>query len=208
MRRARLPAAIGGLVVALTSYASSVAGSAQDTLQTIEVQPGQNVRDLSRRYLGSLELWRDLLVRATTHRDEALRDGQAGRRKDARDRANGALRLPTEARDLTRSRREGEGAKFANYEVQPVKLSSGTAEVTLGWNQGIVVSSEEGPAEPKDLLPPPAPTGSVDDSVHYRETVLLRWAAVEGAVEYTVEVDRDSRFGSPVLSAPGLPTAA
>lgn len=101
-------------------------------------------------------------------------------------------------------RRDGAEAKFANYDDRPVKVSQGDAEVMLGWNQGTVVSSDDGPAEPKDLLPPPERAGPADDSTHYRETVLLRWEPVEGAAEYAVEVDRDSRFGSPVISASGL----
>lgn len=105
-------------------------------------------------------------------------------------------------------RREGEEAKFANYDDRPVKVSSGSQEVFLGWNQGTVVSAEEGPAEPKDLLPPPKRVAPDDDSTHYRETVLLQWEPIEGAAEYAVEVDRDSRFGSPVLSASGLAAPA
>lgn len=105
-------------------------------------------------------------------------------------------------------RREGEEAKFANYDERPVKVSSGADEVTLGWNQGTVVSADRGPAEPKDLLPPPRRLGPPDGSAHHRETVLLQWEPVDGAASYAVEVDRDSRFGSPVVSAGSLPTAA
>lgn len=105
-------------------------------------------------------------------------------------------------------RREGEAAKFANYDAQPVKVSSGADEVTLGWNQGTVVSADRGPAEPKDLLPPPRRLGPPDGSAHHRETVLLQWEPVDGAAAYAVEVDRDSRFGSPVVSAGAIPAAA
>lgn len=101
-------------------------------------------------------------------------------------------------------RRDGENAKFANYDDRPVKVSQGDAEVMLGWNQGTVVSSDDGPAVPRDLLPPPERVGPADDSTHYRETVLLRWQPVEGAASYSVEVDRDSRFGSPLIAAAGL----
>ncbi len=358
---------------------------AEQALPVVEVQPGQTVRDLSAEYLGSPDLWRDLLVlngfgaasdvvagmeirvpdlpiaearsaldqslaliqeatalggsvfasgllgRAVAARDEALRAGQTGRWNDALVGADEARVLAMQARDLTKARRDGSGeavlsarrgqvqgrraealvwterpvdavlvenerlrtlsasfaevlfsdqsqirlgenaqaviqsmeidrlndrrrttvslvegdafallggggrrdfdvqvesvdaqidsknfwvrrdggeAKFANYDDRPVKVSSGDEEVMLGWNQGTVVSADAGPAEPKDLLPPPERIGPPDDSIHYRETVLLRWKPVPGASEYTVEVDRDSRFGAPILSAAGLTAPA
>lgn len=97
-------------------------------------------------------------------------------------------------------RRDGGDAKFANYDDRRVTLSAGQSEVTLGWNQGTVVSDEHGAAEPKDLLPPPVRVGPVDASVHYRDSVLLRWEPVDGAAAYAVEIDRDSRFRSPLLA--------
>ena len=104
-------------------------------------------------------------------------------------------------------RRDVEGAKFANYDDRPVTLSDGQSEVTLGWNQGTVVSEEHGASEPKDLLPPPKRVGPGEASIHYRDAVLLQWDPVDGAASYSVEVDHDSRFRAPVIAARGVSDA-
>lgn len=96
------------------------------------------------------------------------------------------------------------GAKFANYDVGAVEVTALGKTVTLGPNEGTIVTPGSTPRDKMTVLPAPVPSAPRDDSVVYGTKPRLAWSAVPNAVGYWIEIAGDQAFGRMVVSKFGL----
>lgn len=96
------------------------------------------------------------------------------------------------------------GAKFTNYDVQPVSITAQDQTIELGRNEGVFVRSGEAPKEKVEVRAPVILQVPADAAVVFKNPVLFEWDAIEGAVGYWVEIAFDSRFDQLRESAWGL----
>lgn len=96
------------------------------------------------------------------------------------------------------------GAKFTNYDVQPVSITAQDQTIELGRNEGVFVRSGEAPKDKIEVRAPVELDQPGDGTVVFKNPVLFEWKAVDGAVGYWVEVAFDSRFDRLRESAWGL----
>jgi hypothetical protein len=99
---------------------------------------------------------------------------------------------------------DNQNAKFTNYDDKSVSVAANGETVTLGRNEGTVVAKGERPGENVSLLPPPAPSAPVDDSVVYVTRPEIAWSQVEGSEGYWLEIAEDQNFDRIVESHFGL----
>ncbi len=97
-----------------------------------------------------------------------------------------------------------EGAKFTNYDDAVVTVAASGEEVTLGRNEGTIVTKGERPSDNVSLLPPPNPTAPEDESAVYVAAPELQWSPVGEAAGYWLEIAGDQRFDRIVESQFGL----
>ncbi|MGH6943553.1 MAG: FecR domain-containing protein, partial [Geminicoccaceae bacterium] len=105
-------------------------------------------------------------------------------------------------------RRDRSGAKFTNYDEGILQVAAQGEEVTLGKNEGTVVRNGRPPSDKVEVLPPPVLIAPADDEVAFNVTTDLRWAPVDAAAGYWLEVGLDPGFRSMVLTRWGLKDAA
>jgi hypothetical protein len=96
------------------------------------------------------------------------------------------------------------GAKFTNYDVEPVSITAQDETIEIGRNEGVFVRSGEAPGDKVEVRAAVELKMPEDESVVFTSPVPFEWAAVEGAVGYWVEVAFDSRFDKLRESAWGL----
>ncbi len=96
-----------------------------------------------------------------------------------------------------------ESTRLANYEGE-IEVASQGGTVVLGANQGTLVKSNEPPLPPLNLLDPPALEQPEDAQVLYGADATLRWSARPQAAAYWLEVARDPRFATLVLTETAL----
>lgn len=94
--------------------------------------------------------------------------------------------------------RDGDGARFANYQGE-MEISSGGVRVVLKENQGSVVPKDRSPSAPRDLLRAPAPLKPENGEDRFDIDKPFSWTAVEGADRYLVEVAHDATFSDVIL---------
>ena len=104
----------------------------------------------------------------------------------------------------TRARRpEAGGAQLMVYQGESALESAG-ARVEVAEGMGSVVSDGEPPGPPEKLLPAAGGLEPEDGSVVAEQRPEFRWAPVEGAVSYTLEVCLDPRCGQLEARRTGL----
>lgn len=104
-------------------------------------------------------------------------------------------------------RHDASGAKFANYDVDPVRIAAHGETVVLGRNEGTLVGSGEAPMRKLDVLPAPVPRAAQDDRPAIAGQVDLRWSAVAGATGYWLEIAHDPQFHRMATTHRGIPRA-
>ena len=96
------------------------------------------------------------------------------------------------------------GAKFTNYDVGAVEVSALGKTVTLGPNEGTIVTPGSTPRDKLAVLGATALTEPRDEATVYRTAPQLSWAAVGSAAGYWIEIASDQTFGRMVVSKFGL----
>ena len=95
-----------------------------------------------------------------------------------------------------------DGARFVNYDTAALEISGNGAAVSLGRNEGAVLSG--GTARRANVLTSPQLTAPVGDAIIYTARVGLSWDLFEGAEAYWVEVASDSGFNQMAVSEWGI----
>lgn len=99
---------------------------------------------------------------------------------------------------------DNSGAKFSNYDVKPVAITSGTETLVLGRNEGAFVRTGEAPREKIDVLGRVELTAPEDGAVLYGDTVALDWSPSGKGGGYWLEIAFDTRFDRMADSRWGL----
>jgi hypothetical protein len=97
-----------------------------------------------------------------------------------------------------------EGAKFTNYDVGAVEVSALGKTVTLGPNEGTIVTPGSTPRDKLAVLRAPSLSEPRDEAIVYRTAPQLAWAAVAEAAGYWIEIASDQTFGRMVVSKFGV----
>ncbi len=113
-------------------------------------------------------------------------------------RAKGDGALQTRAR-----RPEAGGAQLMVYGGES-ELEAGGAKVTVATGMGSTVPEGEAPKPPEKLLPAPADLEPAAGSSWATPRPAFRWAPVENAAGYTLEICRDARCGMLLEKVAGL----
>lgn len=101
-----------------------------------------------------------------------------------------------------------EGAKFTNYDDEPVRITAGGEAVVLRENEGAVVGGDESAMRKLDVLRAPQPLAPAEDRPAIAGQVRLRWSAVADAAGYWLEIAHDSRFNRMKTTRRGISEAA
>lgn len=100
---------------------------------------------------------------------------------------------------------DASGAKFTNYDVEPVRVAARGETIVLGRNEGTLVRSDETSMRKLDVLLAPVPQGPRQDQPAIAGQVLLRWTAIADATGYWLEIARDRQFNQMVATERGFP---
>ena len=95
-----------------------------------------------------------------------------------------------------------DGARFVNYDAAALEISGNGAAVSLGRNEGAVLSG--GTARRAEVLTSPQLAAPVGDAILYTAQVGLSWDLFEGAEAYWVEVASDIGFNQVAVSEWGI----
>lgn len=114
----------------------------------------------------------------------------------------GGLATQTDSKDFW-IKTDDSGARFANYDEAALVVGSGQNAVSLGENEGAVVSSE-GVAQVTEVLDRPALLGPADASAVYGRSAALSWIAKPDAAGYWLEVAMDAGFNEMRISEWGI----
>ena len=116
----------------------------------------------------------------------------------------GGLETQTDSKDFW-IKTDDSGARFANYDEAVLVVGSGQNAVSLGENEGAVVSAE-GVAQVTEVLDRPALLGPAEGSPVYGRSALLSWVAKTGSAAYWLEVAADAGFNDMRVSEWGIPS--
>ena len=116
----------------------------------------------------------------------------------------GGLETQTDSKDFW-IKTDQAGAKFANYDEAALVVGTGENAVTLGENEGAVVSSA-GVAQLTEVLDRPALLGPADGTPVYGRAAQLSWVAKPDSAGYWLEVAADAGFNEMRVSEWGIPT--
>lgn len=116
----------------------------------------------------------------------------------------GGLETQTDSKDFW-IKTDQAGAKFANYDEAALVVGTGENAVTLGENEGAVVSSA-GVAQTTEVLDRPALLGPADGTPVYGRAAQLSWVAKKDSAGYWLEVAADAGFNEMRVSEWGIPT--
>ncbi len=94
------------------------------------------------------------------------------------------------------------GARFVNYDTAALSIERGGDQITLGENQGVVLTGAQ--AQRADVLDSPLLQAPAVGAVIHTGAAALRWQAQEGAAGYWLEVARDVGFNQMQISEWGL----
>ena len=75
-----------------------------------------------------------------------------------------------------------------------VEVAAQGASVSVSADEGTLVKLGEAPADPVQILPPPALESPNDDDVIETEKIPVKFSAVEGAKRYLVEMAQNGKF--------------
>lgn len=100
------------------------------------------------------------------------------------------------------------GAKFTNYDDEPVRITSLGATTDLGRNEGVVIRTGKGVASKVALLEAPILVAPANRSHVFNTDASLLWNTVEHASAYWLEIAQDTDFNTVVLSLSKLPQSA
>lgn len=104
-------------------------------------------------------------------------------------------------------RSEAGRAKFANYDEAPVEINARNERVTLGRNEGTVITEGSGGGGKVTVLAAPDPVSPGQAQVLYTPLAALEWQSVRGARGYWIEIAADPAFDSIVESRWGVEAA-
>ncbi|MGH9382484.1 MAG: FecR domain-containing protein [Thermoanaerobaculia bacterium] len=129
---------------------------------------------------------------------------------DKSDRKRFEVEVPgVEARidsgDFWVSHDANEGAKFANYDVAPVRIAARGETVVLRQNEGALVRPDDSPVRKLDVLRAPLPQAPAEDRPAIAGRVRLRWSTVADAAGYWLEIAHDPQFNRMATSQRGVP---
>jgi hypothetical protein len=99
---------------------------------------------------------------------------------------------------------DNSGAKFTNYDDRPVAVATGSETVTLGRNEGLVLSAKGEAGEKHDVLEAPRLSAPANDDIAYDTSVDLAWGQPEGAGGYWLEIGANQSFDTMLVSEFGL----
>jgi hypothetical protein len=99
---------------------------------------------------------------------------------------------------------DGTGAKFSNYDVKPVSITSGADTLVLGRNEGTFVRTGDTPRDKFDVLGRVDLLAPEDGAVLFSDTVALDWRASGKGGGYWLEIAYDTRFDRMADSQWGL----
>ena len=116
----------------------------------------------------------------------------------------GGLETQTGSKDFW-IKTDDTGARFANYDEAALVVGRGQNAVTLGENEGAVVSSA-GVAQVTEVLDRPALLGPADGSPVFGRSAQLSWIAKAGSAAYWLEVAADAGFNEMRVSEWGIPS--
>lgn len=94
------------------------------------------------------------------------------------------------------------GARFVNYDAADLEIRRGDEAITVGENEGVVVSGTQ--TARAQVLTAPLPIEPDLGAVIYTPVTRLAWAEFEGAAGYWVEVARDPGFNEMQVSEWGI----
>jgi len=116
----------------------------------------------------------------------------------------GGLATQTDSKDFW-IKTDETGARFANYDEAALVVGSGQNAVTLGENEGAVVSPS-GVAQVTEVLDRPALLGPADGSPVFGRSAQLSWIAKDDSAGYWVEIAVDAGFNEMRVSEWGVPS--
>lgn len=94
------------------------------------------------------------------------------------------------------------GARFVNYDSPGLQIARGGETLMVGENEGVVLTAAG--AQRAQVLDSPLLAGPAPGEILYTATAALRWAALEGAEGYWLEVAADPGFNQMQLSEWGI----
>ncbi|MEX0285737.1 MAG: FecR domain-containing protein [Paracoccaceae bacterium] len=94
------------------------------------------------------------------------------------------------------------GARFVNFDEADLSIRRGEEEITVGANEGIVISGNR--TSRAEVLTAPLPQAPDVGEVIYTPATTLRWDAFDGAEAYWVEVALDPGFNQMKVSEWGV----
>lgn len=116
----------------------------------------------------------------------------------------GGLETQTDSKDFW-IKTDDTGARFANYDEAALVVGRGQNAVTLGENEGAVVTPA-GVAQVTAVLDRPSLLGPADASAVFGRTVPLQWIAKPDSAGYWLEVAADAAFNDMRVSEWGIPS--
>jgi len=116
----------------------------------------------------------------------------------------GGLETQTDSKDFW-IKTDQTGARFANYDAAALVVGTGQNAVTLGENEGAVVSAS-GVAQVTEVLDRPALLGPADGTPVYGRSAQLSWGAKGGSAGYWLEVAADAGFNEMRVAEWGIPS--
>ncbi len=94
------------------------------------------------------------------------------------------------------------GARFVNYDASDLEIKRGGEAITVGENEGVVITGTE--TARAEVLNAPLPSApDVGEVIYTPETTLL-WEPFDGAVAYWVEIALDPGFNQMAVSEWGV----
>ncbi len=94
------------------------------------------------------------------------------------------------------------GARFVNYDASDLEIRRGDEAITVGENEGVVISG--GQTARSEVLTAPLPVAPAVGAVIYTPATTLQWEAFDGAVAYWIEVASDPGFNQMQVSEWGV----
>lgn len=94
------------------------------------------------------------------------------------------------------------GARFVNYEASDLEIKRNGEAITVGENEGVVISGAG--TNRAQVLTAPLPVAPPIGSVIYTPSATLQWEPFDGAVAYWIEVALDPGFNEMQVSEWGV----
>lgn len=94
------------------------------------------------------------------------------------------------------------GARFVNYDAKDLEIERNGEQITVGENEGVVLSGAT--TARIEVLTAPLPQAPGVGDVIYTPETTLQWDAFEGAVAYWVEIALDAGFNQMAVSEWGV----